>query len=247
MIRSRNDFSSASKVSKSSNLFDFRSKKTIQYKTPLERDFLMKTAYMDSVLDIEPFDLKVFYSRLNGTKLSYSANYLVHFRTTSLGEVHAPLLVKISSEIHRKSIGDAVHAYKIARLYANSQDWRFVILNETRIRDTHFDNIKLLKEKYESRFYHFDEQLANVILNKLRDMGHCYLDAFLAYTFDDPNEMYKAKFCLFNMIASKKIGCPMHEPFHNSMLIWVNDDTGFIPDSFDEFKQIFDCEINNVE
>jgi hypothetical protein len=226
-----------------SGVFPFRGKRLIPYESTLERDFLIKASWSDTILDIQEQPLIIPYKTATGRESTYTPDFLVYYRTTSLGATPKSLLVEVKPKMKLdKEFKTLRLKFKAGIGYAKKQGWRYTIYHESRIRDATLNNIAFLQRFHNMSFNDSDTQY---LLNALSEMGHCTMDSFLAIMYSRPMERAQAQALIWHLIATKKLACPMHEPLNSHIPIWLNTDPGYLPTNNNDDDEFYPSEVNN--
>lgn len=212
-----------------SGVYSFRNDKIIPYESTLERDFLIKTSWCDSVLDVQEQPLIIPYRTALGRESTYTPDFLIHYRTSSLGLTPPSVLVEVKPKIKLDQEFSKLRLkFKAGIKYAKTQGWKYRIYHEDRIRDEKLDNIAYLQ-----RFYKLEYPAADIsyLMDGLEEMGHCPMDSFLAIMYAKTKDRAIGQSLIWHLIATKKMACPMHIRFRPNMPIWVNSDPGYLTPS----------------
>lgn len=203
-----------------SGIHAFRGETSVPYESTLERDFLIRTEFSLSVLDVIPQPVRIPFEGNGGRHHYYTPDFLVYYR---LGSAHPdnypkPLLVEVKPEEEwRQHWRDWKTKWKAARNYARQQGWEFRILDESRIRDQALQNIRIL-EPYKRMQFPVEE--SQWILKNLSEMGCATFDYLLTRHFMG---IYRAEGIshLRYLLATREIECNIKEPFHEFTELWV--------------------------
>lgn len=220
-----------------SGVFPFRGERMIPYESTLERDFLIKASWSDSILDIQEQPLTIPYKTITGRNSTYTPDFLIHYRTTSLGLTPKSLLVEVKPKMKLdKEFKSLRLKFKAGIRHAKNQGWQYKIYHEARIRDAMLVNISFLQRFHKMSFNAADTQY---LINGLAEMGHCEMDSFLAVMYTKQLERAQAQSLIWHLIATKQLACPMHEPLKPRMAIWINSDPGYLPRVDDDEQEEF--------
>jgi hypothetical protein len=203
-----------------SGQFAFRGDCAIPFESTLERDFLVRCEFQLSVLDVIPQPVEVPFRGERGSDYTYTPDFLVYYRLGSRSHVDypRPMLVEVKPEDQwRQNWRKWSGKWKAARRYAQNQGWTFRVFDETRIRDTVFQNIRFL-ERYKRMNYDpaDSEQLVHTVL----DMGSCRVGYLLTRHFPG---IYQATGVahVWHLVAARKLDCDISIPLSNSTELWV--------------------------
>lgn len=205
-----------------SGQYAFRGQTAIPYESTLERDFLIRSEFQLSVLEVISQPIEVPFVGNNGRSYTYTPDFLVYFRLGSRCHVDypAPLLVEVKPEEQwRLNWRNWFPKWKAARRYAKAQGWSFRIYDETRIRGSALENIKFL-ERY-GRMNFEDEDCAQ-ILQTVREMGSCTLDYILARYFMGVYQK-RGIALIWHLVSTRKLDCDITAPLSHATELWVPD------------------------
>lgn len=206
-----------------SGYFAFRSVSSIPYESTLERDFLVRTEFSRSVLDVIPQPIQVEYLGLDGRGHTYTPDFLVYYRTVDFpwGCGIAPLLVEVKPRrILRKEWRDMRPKFKAALGYARERGWRFSLQDEFRIHDQVFENVRFLA-RYKRM--EFPPEETAWILNNLREMGQAPFHYLLARHFCGHIDTAVGISHLWHLLVKRLIDCDMTLPLTNNTVLWTCD------------------------
>lgn len=203
-----------------SGIYAFRGGTSIPYESTLERDFLIRTEFSLSVLDVIPQPVQIPFTGSGGRRYIYTPDFLVYYR---LGNAHPdnypkPRLVEVKPEAEwRKHWRVWTSKWKAARRYAREQGWEFRIMDESRIRDQALENIQFL-DRYKRMNFPIEE--SQWVIQNLREMGCATFDYLLARHFMG---IYRAEGIahLWHLLATRQIECNIIQPFHEFTELWV--------------------------
>ena len=203
-----------------SGVYAFRGNCSIPYESTLERDFLIRTEFSLSVLDVIPQPAEISFVSANGRTYTYTPDFLVYYRlgNHSYDDYPKPVLVEVKPETEwRKHWREWLPKWKAARRYARSQGWEFHIRDESRIRDQTFDNIRFL-ERYKRMPFSVEE--SRWVLETVRLMGGATVDYLLARHFMG---IYRAEGIshLWHLLASRKLDCDISRPLNEFSELWI--------------------------
>ncbi|RMH11369.1 MAG: heteromeric transposase endonuclease subunit TnsA [Gammaproteobacteria bacterium] len=195
---------------------------SIPYESSLERDFLIRTTFSSSVLDVISQPVQLKYTADSGREYPYTPDYLVYYRTdkdAEWGTGRPPMLVEVKPrEEIRAKWPSMKPKFKEARRFAREQGYVFAIFDESRIRDQKLTNISFL-QRYKRMA--FPEEQTNWILENLRNMGQAPFDHLLARHFFGKADKAIGVSHLWHMLATGLIECDMMQPLSNQTILWV--------------------------
>ncbi|SEQ56244.1 TnsA endonuclease C terminal [Pseudomonas sp. NFACC02] len=202
-----------------SGVFPFRDEGGIRYESLLERDFLLRTEFSKDVLAIIPQPVSLPFVT-KGRQYSYTPDFLVYYR---LGDRHPddypkPMLVEVKPEAEwRQHWQNWLPKWKAAWRYAKDQGWSFHIHDESRIRDTAWQNISFL-ERYERMTFAVEE--SDWIINTVREMGVAPVHYLLA---KHSCAHYRGQGIshLWHLIATRRLVCDIRLPLNDFLEVWV--------------------------
>lgn len=203
-----------------SGVYAFRGETPIAFESTLERDFLIRSEFSLSVLDVIPQPIQIQFTAKNGQTYVYTPDFLVYYR---LGDCcpenyPKPLLVEVKPSAEwREHWRDWLPKWKAARRFARQQGWEFRILDESRIRDQVLENIRFL-ERYKRMQFPAEE--SRWVIDNLRDMGCATMDYLLARHFMG---IYRAEGIahIWHLLATRKLECDITRPFNEFTELWV--------------------------
>lgn len=205
-----------------SGVYMFRRETPIPFESTLERDFLIRAAFMLDVLDVTPQPVGIPFIDAQGRPNVYTPDFLVHYRLgdRSYDNYPQPLLVEVKpADIWKTNWRTWARKWKAARRFARSQGWQFRIHDESRIRDQTFRNIRFL-ERFQRMEFAVEE--SQWILGNLRQMGATPFHYLLSRHFMGT---YRANGVahIWHLLASRQIECDMHRPLGDKTELWVPD------------------------
>ncbi len=198
--------------------YSFRQDRVIRFENHLERDFLRRTEFFLSVLDIIPDPLEEIY-RLS--ELPQVPRFLVYFRLGNRAPENyvKPILVSITEEqdwrLQRRKYSRS--EWTAITRYSKEQGWRFKMYDESRIRDQSLANITFL-DQYKKKDFPLEESKA--ILETVRFKGQIPLHYILAMHFGG---LYRGQGIahIWHLIATRALDCDIARPLRNTTEIWV--------------------------
>ena len=120
--------------------YAFRKEKSIAFESTLERDLLTILEFNSSVFDVTEQPITIEYINKNSREVTYTPDFLVLFNDpnelTNITSVsRKPLLIEVKPrDILIKKWNILKPKFQIATNYAKSNDMKFKIFDETRIR-----------------------------------------------------------------------------------------------------------------
>lgn len=206
--------------------FAFRREKSIAFESTLERDLLILLEFNDMVLDVIEQPVTIEYVNNNGRAVTYTPDFLVHFRspvTNNLSGPYAkPMLIEVKpSEILGKKFHDLRPKFKVGMKYAMENGFVFKIYDEKRIRGQDLKNIQFI-----ARYKHlqYDSNEEERILSHLGAVGHTAVDHLLTFLYVTETQRGIALGQIWNLLANKKIACDMSLPLGQHSVVWLNTD-----------------------
>ncbi len=205
--------------------YAFRRDNMIWYESTLERDFLKKLEFNDSVLDVVSQPVEIPYMTELGNQSTYTPDFLVQFYTPNDDEFtdyHKPILAEVKlRKFLARDWKQLRIKFKAARAYASEQGWKFKIYDEHRIRDQYLKNIDFITRFKRSSFPEEDSLL---LIDTLRKLGHCPINLLPAHIFKAENNVLMAISLSWHLVARKIFSCDMTQPLHQGTVIWVNEE-----------------------
>jgi len=204
-----------------SGVYAFRGETSIQYESALERDFISRVEFFNSVLDVIPQPCEIPFTGSNGRTYTYTPDFLVYYHLGSrTPETYPkPMLVEVKPESEWRENGRTwYNKWKAAYRYAKEQGWIFRIHDESRIRDSVFYNIKFL-ERYKTG--HFPEDESMQVLETVKQMGCTPLHYLLSRHFMG---IYRTRGVahIYHLLASRQLDCDMSKPLDEYSELWVS-------------------------
>lgn len=203
--------------------YSFRGEKTIWFESTLERDYLIRQEFNNSVIDVVSQPISIPYVTDLGNASTYTPDFLVQFSSASyddLDQFPAPLLIEIKPR--KKLVEDwskLKPKFRAAHSFASEKGWKFKIIDESRLYDQYWESISFLKRFRRS---HVDELDKQVLLETLEKLGHSTVNQLPAYIFKDEKNILRAIHKIWALIAKQAIGCDLHQPLTAETVIWVN-------------------------
>lgn len=201
----------------------WRRRHSIQYESTLERDFIVRQEFDLSVAQVISQPCRISFTTPSGRASHYTPDFLVVFRTNSAPPSlqSKPLLIEVKPEADwRRHWREWLGKWKAARRYAESQGWRFRILDESRIRTQALSNIQFLR-RYRDTAFPVEE--SDLIVQDVRGLGSATFDYLLAKHFQG---IYAAEGVahLWGLLAQRRLDCDICLPLGGSTEFWVPDE-----------------------
>lgn len=204
--------------------YAFRNQKTIWFESTLERDFIRRMEFNDSVLDIISQPVEIPYVTATGRASTYTPDMLVSFSSDGFYHpecVPKPMLVEIKPNKKLQEDWDTLRLkFKAGIAYAKQQGWLFHIYDENRIRDQYLDNVNYLKRFNKGQF---NDDILERLSKMLEQLGHCKICELAAYLWSSEQNVLIGIQHTWHLLAKKHFSCEMNQPLINQTLIWVND------------------------
>ncbi|TQV64428.1 MAG: heteromeric transposase endonuclease subunit TnsA [Halothiobacillaceae bacterium] len=206
-----------------SGVYSFRGETAVPYESTLERDFIIRKEFNQSVLDIIPQPCQIPFTTKNGRKHIYTPDFLVYYRlgNRAYPEFPKPVLVEVKPEVEwRKHWRDWLPKWKAAYRFAQEQGWEFHIQDESRIRDQTLSNIQFL-DRYKRMSFPAEE--SRWVIKNLRAMGSAPVHFLLARHFMG---IYQAQGLahLWHLLATRQLDCDISMPLNDQTVLWVTTD-----------------------
>jgi hypothetical protein len=203
-----------------SGIYVFRGEVPIEFESTLERDFIIRTEFSLSVLDVIPQPAKIPFVATNGRSYLYTPDFLVYYRLGNrpYNNYPKPLLIEVKPETEwRKNKQEWLPKWKSAHRYAKAQGWEFHIRDESRIRDQSLENIRFL-EPYKRM--HFSIEESNWVIETVHQMGSAPIHYLLARHFMG---IYRAEGIahIWHLLATRKLDGDISRPLNEFMELWV--------------------------
>jgi len=203
-----------------SGYYMFRGESAIQFESTLERDFIIRKEFSRSVQEIISQPAEIPFKSPSGRQHTYTPDFLVYYRLGSQDYLNypVPLLVEVKPRAQwRSNWRKWLPKWKAAHRYAKEQGWMFQVQDESRIRDTAFENIRFL-ERYKRMS--FPEEDSAAVLDTLMSMGSAPVHYVLSRHFMG---LYKAEGIanIWHLLASRRIECDISKPLTDTTTLWV--------------------------
>jgi len=203
--------------------WSWRGRQSIQYESPLERDFLTRQEFAIGVETVISQPCRVPFITLSGRQSHYTPDFLVIYKTNSAAEYLGamPMLVEVKPEAEwRENWREWLPKWKAARRYAISQGWSFRIMDESRIRTQALTNIQFLRRYRNSTFPTAE---GDQVVASVRELGSATFDYLLAKHFPG---IYAAEGVahLWSLLGSRRLDCDIFLPLCGETELWVPDE-----------------------
>ena len=201
--------------------YSFRSQKTIWFESTLERDFLIRSEYDTDILDIVGQPIQIPYITALGNSSLYTPDFLVQYFEADRhgGRINsATLLVEIKPT--KKIVRDwgiLKPKFLAAQKFAKLRGWKFKIYDESRLYDSYWENIKVLKKFKKSLI---EEDIESEILLKISTVPCITLEELESYMEANSRTNIKYKNLIISLIAKRKINSDLRLPFSPKTLLW---------------------------
>lgn len=205
--------------------YPFRCEKTIWFESTLERDYLCKQEFNNSVIDIVGQPVSIPYLTELGNESTYTPDFLVQYSSAEYEDFEdypAPLLIEIKPR--KKLIQDwekLKPKFRAAHAFADEKGWKFKIIHEDRLYDQYWKNITFLKRFKRS---HVDEVDQRVLVETLDKLGQCTINQLPPYLFKDEDNVLRAIHQIWALVAKRIIACDLYIPLTAETVIWMNQD-----------------------
>lgn len=206
-----------------SGVYMFRGEVAVEFESTLERDFILRTEFSLSVLEIVPQPCRIEYLAPSCRKQTYTPDFLVYYRlgNRSFEDYQKPVLVEVKPEAEwRQHWRKWLPKWKAAHAYARQQGWEFHIRDESRIRDQALKNINFLA-RYKRMTFPPEE--SRVVIETAKQMGTVTVDYLLARHFMG---LYRAQGIahIWHLLAIRALDCDISRPLSNFTELWVPND-----------------------
>jgi len=206
-----------------SGVYVFRGEAAIPFESTLERDFLIRTEWSVTVLDVIPQPCRIPFDSRDGREYEYTPDFLVYYRLgdSAYSDYPKPALVEVKPAAEwRRHWRDWLPKWKAAWRYAQQQGWSFHIHDESRIRDQTLANIRFL-EPYQRMTFSAEE--SGMVIETVRRMGSAAVHYLLARHFMG---IYRAEGVahVWHLLATRQLDCDIHKPLTEFTELWVPTD-----------------------
>jgi hypothetical protein len=203
-----------------SGIYAFRGTTSIPYESTLERDFLIRTEFFGSVLDVIPQPVQIPFQGKNGLRYTYTPDFLVRFRASAKGSAPElkPLLVEVKpATAWREHWRDWAPKWKAARRYAIDRGWIFRIADESRIRDQVLANINFL-DRYRRMSLPDDQGLA--LIDCARRSQATTVSDLAALCFG-PSRRSQGIAHIWHLVAMRHLECQVEAQLTEQTTLWI--------------------------
>lgn len=206
----------------SSGVYSFRNEKSIQFESPLERDFIQLMDHNSNVIDIEGQPFTLIDENFKGNKGDYTPDFLVYFKTSLYSKIQTkPLLVEVKPSSNlKKEWKNLKPKFKKAIKYSKEQDYHFRIFTENRIRTQEFYNVTFLN-RYKDHNYDIDD--IDIILNHLKVIGQTTLDHLITHLFVTDFQKGNAIGIVWHLVSLNIISCDLSLKLTNNTVLWLKN------------------------
>jgi len=191
----------------------------VPFESTLERDLL---EILDYDLNVDIYDVqpvKISYCDPSGKKRHYTPDVFVKYRrdvVPAKNMKHMLCEVKYVEDL-KKNGKEWRYKFKAARLFAKKKGWKFRILTERNIRTPFLDNVMFFKRYKDIKM----EILGELVLEKMRELRVCTPEGLLLSISTDKDVKVRLLPFLWHLIAVRRIGAELNEPFNMKSTIWV--------------------------
>jgi len=204
-----------------SGRFSFRGEKTIEFESTLERDLLTSLEFDENVSEVIEQPVTIKYKNSNGRNVSYTPDFLVHYKKTNDSLAKPSLLIEVKPNfILKKKWSIFKPKFKIGIKYAKQEKYIFKIYDESRLHTQYFDNITFLC-RYKKFNYSEDEK--NKILKHLNIVGSTQIDHLILKVSPTKQMQDISLIHIRNLLSLKVLSCDMDKILNDKSVIWVND------------------------
>jgi len=198
-----------------SGYFSQPGKRSINFESKLEKDFLTMISFNNQVEDIieQPFTIEYEY---DGKLRRYTPDFLVFFKNN--GVYTKPLLVEVKrrEELIEK-FAEFKPKFKAAITYSNQEDYFFKIYDQKRIYGTYFENIELVK-RYRRNEYPVLER--EKIIDYLSSSIKSTIDNILVYLHNEYPSQNMAFGHICQLLELKILSTDFKTPIHKNSVVW---------------------------
>jgi len=204
--------------------YAFRGDSTIWYESTLERDFIKKLEFNDSVIEVVSQPVVIPYETELGNQSSYTPDFLIQFITPEDSEVSdylKPILAEVKPRDFLVRDWKRLKVkFRAAHKFALSQGWQFKIYDEGRIRDQFLENINFINRFLRSSF---PEDNIATLISTLRKLGHCPINMLPVHIYKSEQNVLMGISLAWHLVARKVFSCDMTQPLNQATVIWVNE------------------------
>jgi hypothetical protein len=204
-----------------SGVYMFRGETDVMFESALERDFIIRKEFNQSVVRVAAQPIQVPFIDCLGRPQVYTPDFLVEYaledRAWSQGVKSHLVEVKEESE-WRENWRDWLPKWKAAYRFAKDHNWHFSIHDESRIRDVVFQNVHFLERFKRMRF---DSGLSAEILYAIEGMGSTPVHYLLARFFMGQAKRAEGVAHIWHLLAMRRLDCDMTLPLGDFTTLWV--------------------------
>jgi len=197
-----------------SGFFPFRGIKSIEYESSLERDFLVRTEFSLRVRDIVPQPAQIPFVTSDGQTYVYPPDFWVRF-----DDLIPPTLIEVKYKTEwQDSWRESLPKWKAAWRYARERGWQFRIVDESRVRDLAFENIRFL-QRYRSTY--FSSDAVRKLLGLASDLGTASIQTLLAHYGNVRSDRSDNLQLIHHLLATRQLDCDIGRPLDGSLHVWI--------------------------
>ncbi|AXK48472.1 heteromeric transposase endonuclease subunit TnsA [Aliarcobacter trophiarum LMG 25534] len=207
--------------------YAFRKEKSIAFESTLERDLLTILEFNSSVFDVTEQPITIEYINKNSREVTYTPDFLVLFNDpnelTNITSVsRKPLLIEVKPrDILIKKWNILKPKFQIATKYAKSNDMKFKIFDETRIRTPYLKRIQLLNRYKNMETEWWWKEWVFIGLEALG--GHSTIDELVVFKFrGGVLDRKLATGVIYHLIANKILNADISQRLDFQTKIWIN-------------------------
>lgn len=193
--------------------YAFRGEKSIAFESTLERDLLIALEFDSNVLDVIEQPVTIEYVNNNGRQVTYTPDFLVHYRTSSHNDTASKPKSKLIEVKPHKILQDKwlelKPKFKVGTALSKQQGWIFSIYDESRIRNQHFTNIRLIN-RYRNHEYCRDEK--SRIINHINEVRHTSIDHLIDHLSVKQDAKSIVLSHVYHLLSKHVIVCDMGFP-----------------------------------
>ncbi len=207
--------------------YAFRKEKSIAFESTLERDLLTILEFNSSVFDVTEQPITIEYINKNSREVTYTPDFLVLFNDpnelTNITSVsRKPLLIEVKPrDILIKKWNILKPKFQIATKYAKSNDMKFKIFDETRIRTPYLKRVQLLNRYKNMETEWWWKEWVFIGLEALG--GHSTIDELIVFKFRGGIVDKKLAIgVIYHLIANKILNADISQKLDFQTKIWIN-------------------------
>ena len=191
---------------------------SLEFESPLERDFFILHFFDDTVDDIEEQPVAIEWQDKKGKQRRYVPDVRITYTdgSTTLFEVKPKrILDKQSKELKEK--------FSAARAYAAERGWKFSVVTENEIRTERFENSKFL---YPFTTERTPPHHAACFFHALRktSQGQANASELLDLVAETEKEKDIMRRSLWQLLAQGKLKANLMEPISPTISLSLNED-----------------------